>query len=242
MARKPVRRKASVASPTVFQRLRGDFFTGLVVVLPVFLTIYFVWSVIGFIDNKVVPLIPTRYDPENVFGRNIFGFGVIVFLIFTTLVGALTKGFFGRRILHFGEGIVERMPVVRSVYNGLKQIVETMLSQSSQSFQQACIIEYPRKGIWAVAFVSTPTGGEIPGKTGGEELLSIFLPTTPNPTSGFLLFVPRKDVVILDMTVEQAAKLVISAGLVNPAELPVQNKPSRKPVKVVSSGAAARNA
>ena len=233
MARKPVRRKASVASPTVFQRLRGDFFTGLVVVLPVFLTIYFVWSVIGFIDNKVVPLIPTRYDPENVFGRNIFGFGVIVFLIFTTLVGALTKGFFGRRILHFGEGIVERMPVVRSVYNGLKQIVETMLSQSSQSFQQACIIEYPRKGIWAVAFVSTPTGGEIPGKTGGEELLSIFLPTTPNPTSGFLLFVPRKDVVILDMTVEQAAKLVISAGLVNPAELPVQNKPSRKPVKVV---------
>lgn len=242
MTRKPVRRKIGVASPTLFQRLRGDFLTGLVVVLPVFLTIYFVWAVIGFIDNKVVPLIPTRYDPENVFGQNIFGFGVIVFLVFTTLVGALTKGFFGRRILHFGEGIVERMPVVRSVYNGLKQIVETMLSQSSQSFQHSCIVEYPRKGIWAVAFVSTPTGGEIPGKVGDEELLSIFLPTTPNPTSGFLLFVPRKDVIILDMSVEQAAKLIISAGLVNPAELPVQSKPSRKPVTGVASGAATRNA
>jgi uncharacterized membrane protein len=242
MARKTVRRKARVASPTLFQRLRGDFLTGLAVVLPVFLTIYFVWAVIGFIDAKVVPLIPTRYDPENVFGRNIFGFGVIVFLVFTTLIGALTKGFFGRRILHFGEGIVERMPVVRSVYNGLKQIVETMLSQSSQSFQQSCIIEYPRKGLWAVAFVSTPTGGEIPGKVGDEDLLSIFLPTTPNPTSGFLLFVPRKDVTILDMSVEQAAKLVISAGLVNPAELPVQASPSRKPAKVLSGSAAARNA
>jgi len=242
MARKPVRRKARVANPSVFQRLRRDFLTGLAVVLPVFLTIYFVWAVIGFIDNKVVPLIPTRYDPENIFGRNIFGFGVIVFLVFTTLVGALTKGFFGRRILHFGEGIVERMPVVRSVYNGLKQIVETMLSQSSQSFQQACIIEYPRRGVWAVAFVSTPTGGEIPEKSGQEELLSLFLPTTPNPTSGFLLFVPRKDVMMLDMSVEQAAKLVISAGLVNPADLPTTAAPSRKPVKAVPTRAAARNA
>ena len=242
MARKPVRRKARVANPSVFQRLRRDFLTGLAVVLPVFLTIYFVWAVIGFIDNKVVPLIPTRYDPENIFGRNIFGFGVIVFLVFTTLVGALTKGFFGRRILHFGEGIVERMPVVRSVYNGLKQIVETMLSQSNQSFQQACIIEYPRKGIWAVAFVSTPTGGEIPAKSGQDELLSLFLPTTPNPTSGFLLFVPREDVTMLDMSVEQAAKLVISAGLVNPNELPTAAAPSRKPAKVVPARGAARNA
>jgi uncharacterized membrane protein len=108
------------------------------------------------------------------------------------------------------------MPVVRSVYNGLKQIVETMLSKSGTSFKQACLIEYPRKGIWSIAFISTDARGEVPLKAGEPDLVSVFLPTTPNPTSGFLLFVPRRDVVVLDMTIEDAAKLVISAGLVSP--------------------------
>lgn len=227
MARKPARRPPLVPRPTLLQRLRRDFLTGLVVVLPTFLTIYVVWAVIGFIDAKVVPLLPERYNPENVFGRNIIGFGLVVFLAFTTLVGALTKGFFGSRIVHFGERMVERMPVVRSIYNALKQIVETMLSQSGTSFQQACLIEYPRKGLWAVAFVSTQTRGELPVKAGEPEMVSVFLPTTPNPTSGFLLFVPRRDVVPLDMTIEEAAKLIISAGLVSPPEAGL--KPEVKP-------------
>ncbi len=213
MARRPVKR---LPKPSLAQRLRGNFLTGLVVVLPVFLTFYLLWVTIGFIDAKVVPLIPARYNPENVFGRNIFGFGLVVFLVFTTLIGSVTKGFFGRRILQAGEGLVERMPVVRSIYGGLKQIVETMLSQSGTSFQQACVIEYPRKGIWSVAFISTPTKGEIPGKVNEPDLVSVFVPTTPNPTSGFLLFVPRRDIVLIDMTIEEAAKLVISAGLVTP--------------------------
>lgn len=216
MARKPTRRRKQPPKPPLLQRLRGDFLTGLVVVLPVFLTIYLVWVTIGFVDSRVVPLIPSRYNPENVFGRNIFGFGVVVFLTFTTLVGAMTKGFIGRRILTWGEGIVERMPIVRSIYNGIKQIAETIFSQKSNSFQNACLIEYPRRGLWAVAFVSTDTMGEIKAKSGEEELVSVFLPTTPNPTSGFLLFVPRKDLHVLDMSVEEAAKLIISAGLVEP--------------------------
>ena len=214
MARK--RRVKRLPRPSLLQRLRGDFLTGLVVVLPVFLTIYLVWAVIGLIDAKVVPLVPARYNPENVFGRNIFGFGVVVFLIFTTAIGALTKGFFGRRLLHMGESLVKRMPVVRSIYNGLKQIFETMLSQTGTSFQQACLVEYPRRGIWSVAFIATDTKGEIPVKVGEPDLVSVFLPTTPNPTSGFLLFVPRRDLVLLDMTIEETAKLIVSAGLVAP--------------------------
>ncbi len=223
MARKPTRRRPP--KTTLLQRLRGDFLTGLVVVLPLFLTAYLLWATIGFIDAKVVPLIPGRYNPENVFGRNIFGLGVLVFLAFTTLVGALTKGLVGRQILTFGEQILDRTPVVRTIYNALKQIAETIFKQSGTSFKQACLIEYPRKGLWAVAFVSTDTRGEIPAKAGEPELVSVFLPTTPNPTSGFLLFVPRADVVLLDMTIEEAAKLIISAGLVIP---PV---PSTAPVR-----------
>jgi len=148
---------------------------------------------------------------------NVKGYGVSVFLIYTIFVGSLAKGFLGRAILSRAERLVDRMPVVRSIYNGLKQIAETILSQSNSSFERACLVEYPRKGIWAVAFVSTGTKGEVLEKLpGNEPYLSIFLPTTPNPTSGFLLFVPKKDVILLDMDIESAAKLVISAGLVNP--------------------------
>ncbi len=218
MARRPTRRRPP--KTPLMQRLRGDFLTGLVVVLPVFLTIYVIWGLVGLVDSRVIPLIPRQYNPENVFGRNIFGLGLLVFLIFTTLVGALTKGYVGARVIRLGESMVERMPVVRSIYNATKQIAETVFSQSSPSFQQACLVEYPRKGLWAVAFISTATRGEIASKAGDADMLSVFLPTTPNPTSGFLLFVPRADVVMLDMSVEEAAKLIISAGLVTPEPSP----------------------
>ncbi len=197
--------------PTWFQRIRRDFFTGLAVVLPAFLTLYVVWTVVGFIDNRVMPLVPAAYRPDDV-----LGVGVVIFLVFTTIVGALTKGIFGRTVINWGERIVDRMPVVRSIYNALKQIVETVLSQQSKSFKQACLVEYPRKGVWAVAFISTDAGGELLDKSGEADLVAVFLPTTPNPTSGFLLFVPRRDIRPLDMSVEEAAKLIISAGLVSP--------------------------
>ena len=213
MARK-VKRKPKKAS--IFHRTRTNFFTGVVIVAPVMLTFYLIWWAINLVDGLIVPWVPKIYNPSTYLGVDIPGFGVIVFLIFTSAVGALTKGLFGRQLLRLGENFVDRMPVVRSIYNALKQIAETVLSQSNNSFQHACVIEYPRKGIWAIAFVSTDTKGEVLEKMPHDKMLSVFLPTTPNPTSGFLLFVPRQDVVLLDMTVEEAAKLIISAGLVTP--------------------------
>ncbi len=201
---------------TVFHRLRGDFLTGVVVVAPLVITAYLAWTFVNFVDNSVIPFIPDRYNPQRFLPIHIPGLGVVVFVIATTIIGALTKNIIGRTLLLWSESLLHRMPVVRSVYNAVKQIAETALSQSQSSFRTACLVQYPRQGIWAVAFISTETGGEILRRVPEEEMVSVFLPTTPNPTSGFLLFVPKRDVIILDMTVEQAAKLVISAGLVDP--------------------------
>ena len=200
----------------LFQRLRNNFLTGLVVVAPIILTLYVIYLIVGFIDTRVIPWVPAAYNPKTYLGQDIPGYGVVIFILVTTIVGMATKGLFGRQMVRFGESLVDRTPVVRSIYNAVKQIVETIFAQSKSSFQNACLVEYPRRGIWAVAFVSTEARGELPGKTGEDDMLSVFLPTTPNPTSGFLLFVPRRDVVLLDMSVEEAAKMVISAGLVVP--------------------------
>lgn len=210
---------------SLFATLRTSFLTGLVVIAPIGLTIWLIWSVIGWVDGFVLPFVPNGYQPENIlrtiFGIdapvNIRGVGVVVFLMFTIMVGWMAKGIIGRSMINYAETLVDRMPVVRSIYNGLKQIAETVFSQAETSFDKACLVEYPRKGIWAIAFISTSAKGEIRGKIPVEEaLMSVFLPTTPNPTSGFLLFVPKSSVIELDMTVEDAAKLVISAGLVYP--------------------------
>ena len=160
--------------------------------------------------------LPNKYNPSTYLGKNIPGLGVLTFLIFTTIVGMVTKGFFGRQLIKFWESLVDRTPVFRSIYNALKQIAETVFTKSDQTFKSACLVEYPRRGIWVVAFVSTITKGEIKEKINKDEILTVFVPTTPNPTSGFLLFIPKKDVIILKMSVENAAKLVISAGLVVP--------------------------
>lgn len=211
------KRRNAVRRAGFFSSLRANFLTGMIVVAPVFLTFYLIWWFVGLIDSWVLPLVPEAYQPQPYLGINVAGYGVIIFLVFTIFVGAVAKGFIGRSLLNRAEKIVDRMPVVRSIYNGLKQIVETILSQSNSSFEKACLVEYPRRGIWAVAFVSTETKGEVLDKLPLEEqFLSVFLPTTPNPTSGFLLFVPRSDVIVLDLDVETAAKLVISAGLVSP--------------------------
>ncbi len=211
----------------LLSRIRGNFLTGLVVIAPVGLTIWLIWSVVGWIDGFVLPLVPQTYHPDRLIQDllgldplaqiNVRGIGVVIFLIFTVFVGWLAKGIIGRSFIRFSESLVERTPVVRSIYSGIKQISETIFAQNERSFETACLIEYPRKGIWAIGFISTEAKGEIAAKTDGTgDMMSIFLPTTPNPTSGFLLFVPTRDVIILDMTVEDSAKLVISAGLVYP--------------------------
>ena len=206
--------------------LRNNFLTGLVVVVPIAITMWLIWTFVGWIDSWVLPFVPAAYQPEklmqDLFGPdthlNVRGVGVGLFLIFTVLVGWMAKGLIGRSFLAWGERLVDRMPVVRSLYNGIKQIAETVFSQSDETkFDTACLVEYPRKGIWAIAFISTRAKGEINRRIDVEsDIMSVFLPTTPNPTSGFLLFVPKSDVIVLDMSVEDAAKLVISAGLVYP--------------------------
>ena len=216
------RRKGSLLG-----RLRASFLTGLVVIAPVGLTIWLIWTVVGWIDGMVLPFVPRAYHPDRMiqdfFGLardsqiNVRGIGVIIFLVFTIIVGWMAKGLIGRSVLRFGESLVERTPVVRSIYSGIKQISETVFAQSERSFEKACLVEYPRRGIWAIGFVSTTAKGEITRHAGNQNgLMSVFLPTTPNPTSGFLLFVPAEEVIELDMSVEDAAKLVISAGLVYP--------------------------
>ena len=228
-----------------FAGLRNNFLAGLVVVVPIAVTMWMIWTCVGWIDSWVLPFVPARYHPDSLidtffgdsqwfkmlFGEdvrvNVRGLGVVVFLMFTVFVGWIAKGLIGRSFLAWGESLVDRMPVVRSLYNGIKQIAETIFSQSTETkFDKACLVEYPRKGIWAIAFISTKAKGEIDKRIPvDEDIISVFLPTTPNPTSGFLLFVPRHSVIALDMTVEDAAKLVISAGLVypnskNPAQPP----------------------
>ena len=206
-------------------RLRTSFLTGIVVIAPVALTLWLIWSVIGWFDGFVLPFVPDAYRPEQIlntiFGYdlklNIRGVGVVVFLVFATLVGWLAKGLIGRSFIRYAENLVNRMPVVRSFYSGIKQIAETVFAQQERSFEKACMIEYPRKGIWAIGFISTTAKGEIAERNSSKgPMVSVFVPTTPNPTSGFLLFFPKVDIVELDMSIEDAAKLVISAGLVYP--------------------------
>lgn len=218
MSKKPVEDGQPTRRRGPFGGLRANFLTGLVVIAPIGLTIWLIWAIIGWIDGFVLPFVPRPLRPEEYLGVNVRGVGVVIFLIFTVLVGYLAKGLIGRSLLRFGESLVNRMPVVRSIYSGLKQIAETVFAQTDTSFDTAVLIEYPRKGLWAIAFLATDAKGEIEASIPVEDgKVAVFLPTTPNPTSGFLLFIPRRDVVELNMSVEDAAKLVISAGLVYPA-------------------------
>ncbi len=215
----------------LISKLRNYLLTGLIVVGPIALTLYGSWWLINAIDSWVASYIPERYQPGawiQSFFNNTFdialpdfsipGFGLVFAVIFLVFIGALTANLFGRTLISYGELLLSRMPIVRNIYSALKQIFETVLTSSGGSFQKVGLIEYPRPGLYAICFVSKETAGEVGEHKheAGDDLLSVFLPTTPNPTSGFLLFVPKKDIKILDMTVEEAAKLVISAGLVEP--------------------------
>lgn len=206
----PVKRSLSA-------RLRTYFLTGVVVAAPISITIYLTWLFVVTVDRRITPLIPAKYNPETYLPFGIPGLGLIVVLLFLTLLGMITANFFGRSLLNMGERLVDNLPVVRTIYGTLKQIFETIISQSSMSFRDVVMVEYPRRGLYAIAFVTANTEGEIATRM-GKPMINVFLPTTPNPTSGFLLFVPKEDVTYLDMSVEEGVKYVISAGLVTPPE------------------------
>lgn len=209
----------NIRKRSYFSRVRNYFFTGIIVTAPIAITFAFAMWVINWIDSKVVPLIPSAYNPQVLLqehtGLHIPGIGLVVVLIGLTLIGFLAAGLLGRFIVRVGENLLNRMPIIRSIYGALKQIFETVLRSSSRSFREVALIEYPRRGIWAIGFITTKTTGEVRSEI-KEDVVNVFLPTTPNPTSGFLLFVPRKDLVVLDMGVEEAIKMIVSAGIVTP--------------------------
>ncbi|MCZ8333530.1 MAG: DUF502 domain-containing protein [Rhodobacteraceae bacterium] len=203
--------------------LRASFLTGLVVVLPTGLTLWLIWSVVGWLDAWILPLIPAAYQPEEivhrVFGPDVSfplrGVGVAVFLVFTVLIGWMARGFLGRTLMGQAERFVDRVPVVRSVYGGLKQITETVFAQKEKTFDRTCLVEFPRPGVWAVGLVASSPKGEIATKLPGD-MIAVFVALTPL-TSGVLIYVPRETVIFLDMKPDEAAKLVVSGGLVYPA-------------------------
>ena len=199
-------------------RIRNYFLTGFVVTAPLAITAYIAWSFIGWVDSWVKPYIPGRYNPDNYLPFAVPGFGLIVAIVLITLVGFLTANFIGRTIVSYGEYLLDRMPLVRSIYRALKQIFETVLSNKSDVFKKVGLIEYPRRGAWAIVFISSERQSEVNSRIGEhiEDSIAVFLPSTPNPTTGFLMYVPRAELIELSMTVEEAAKLVISAGLVTP--------------------------
>jgi uncharacterized membrane protein len=201
---------------------------------------------IHWIDTQVTPFIPAAYNPETYLPFGIPGLGLVVVFILLTVIGALAAGFLGRLWIRTTEHILARMPVVRGVYNAIKQIFETIFRQQSQAFREVVLFQYPRPGIWTLGFISGVTKGEVPRVT-NEELVNVFIPTTPNPTSGFLLFVPRRDVIVLDMTVEEGIKMVVSGGILTPPDgpKPVGRKAVGKPgpaVPAQTEGSAAKSA
>jgi len=202
------------------QRLRSWFFTGLVVFGPLGLTVYFAWWLISTIDNWVKPLAPASLWPDTYLPVHVPGFGVVIALVGITLLGFLAANLAGRSLLSAGEAMLDRTPVVRSVYKSLKQIFETIFREGGTQFRKVGLVEYPAKGQWSIVFISSQPPAVIADALPAEPMISVFLPCTPNPTTGFYFFVPVKDVVELALTPNEAAQLVMSAGLIQPRRAP----------------------
>jgi uncharacterized membrane protein len=198
-------------------RLRTYLLAGVIVTAPIGITIWILWAFVNFVDEKVMPLVPDKYNPETYLPFSVPGIGLILLLATLTLIGMTFSGFVGRLYVRIGERIVERMPVVRHLYGALKQILEAVLSQQSGAFREVVLVEYPRRGCWVIGFVTTTSVGEVQNIF-AEKMTNVFVPTTPNPTSGFLIFVPRDHIIHLEMTIEQGAKTVISGGIVTPPD------------------------
>jgi uncharacterized membrane protein len=201
-------------------RLRNAFLTGLLIVGPVTITLYIMWWVINWIDAWVKPLLPTHYNPDTYLPFPVPGLGLLVAVVGLTVIGALAANLLGRSLVSSGELMMSRTPIVRNVYGAIKQIFESVISTAgpNQNFQKVGLIEFPSKGLWSLVFVTAETEGEIANvKPGGEsDLLTVFMPTGIVPPAGFICFVPRRDVTFLSMSVEEAAKIVLSGGIVMP--------------------------
>ena len=201
------------------KKLRNYFLAGLLVTMPIFVSLTFAWWIVDFIDGSILTLFPEKYNPKLLLvdiGLPIGapGIGVIILVIFITIIGWLTANILGRSFVKIGEWLLDKMPIIRTIYHGSKQIIETILRDQANSFRQVVLIEYPRKGAYAIAFITADSSGEITEKL-QKPYVNVFVPTTPNPTSGFLLFIPTDEVILLDMSVEEGIKLVISVGMIS---------------------------
>jgi uncharacterized membrane protein len=211
-------------------RLRAYFFAGVLITAPISITIYIAWQFIKFVDDRVSPLIPPAMNPQN---WGVPGFGLVVVVAVLTLIGATMAGFAGRLFIRLSEAVLERMPVIRGIYSAVKQVFETVLAQKANAFREVVLLEYPRPGIWTLGFITGTTGGEV-RDCFEDEMVNVFVPTTPNPTSGFLLFLPRRDLKLLEMSVEEGLKMVVSTGILTPAD-------ARQPDRSVLTAASRSN-
>jgi uncharacterized membrane protein len=208
---KPAAGKSGFAS-----RLRNYFLTGLVVAGPVAVTAWLIWWFVTWVDNLVRPLIPMAYRPETYLPIAVPGLGLIIAFVALTLLGFLTANLVGSSVVSFGEGVLSRMPIVRPIYRTTKQIFQTLFSAGESSFRRVGLVEFPAPGMWSLVFLTQPPSPAIAAHLPQTEHISAFLPCTPNPTTGFFFYVPRADVIDLDITVEQAMSLLISAGIIQP--------------------------
>jgi uncharacterized membrane protein len=214
------------------RRLRAYFLTGIVVAAPLAITAWITLWFINFIGRRMAPLIEPFVPTSIEFIVPVFGVALMACAL--TLLGALATNLAGRSIVHYGERLLARVPVVRTIYKTLKNIIETLIHQSRGAFTKVGLIEYPRPGLWSIVFIAGNVKGEILERTTAEELVSVFLPTIPNPTTGFLILVPRKDVIVLDISVEEGAKFILSVGLVPPTPKPAW--PPETPVEISEEG------
>jgi len=200
----------------VGSRLRNYFLTGLILVGPIYVTINLTWWFINWVDDLVRPVIPAAFRTETYLPFHVPGLGLIIALVALTLLGFLTANLVGRTLVEFGENILHRMPIVRPIYKTMKQIFETLFSKSGSSFRKVALVEFPAPGMWSLVFLSQAPSRDIVAHLPETEHVSAFMPCTPNPTTGFFFYVPRKDIVELDISVEGAMTLLMSAGMVQP--------------------------
>jgi uncharacterized membrane protein len=218
----------------VFARLRNYFLTGLILVGPIYITINLTWWFINWVDDAMRPFIPVGLRAETYLPFKVPGYGLIIALFALTLLGFLTANLVGRTLVEFSENLLNRMPIVRPIYKTMKQIFETLFSKSGSSFRKVALAEFPA-GMWSVVFLASPPGGDIAARLPGEDFVSCFLPCTPNPTTGFFFYAPRSQVIDLDITVEQAMTLIMSAGMAQP-----NAEAQKKLSALVENGAAKR--
>ncbi|MEW6188159.1 MAG: DUF502 domain-containing protein [Thermodesulfobacteriota bacterium] len=194
--------------------VKNYLLTGLIVVVPITLTVYIIQALIGIMD-RFLAFLPAAYHPDTFLGFHLPGLGLVLVIILVFLVGLLTRNYFGNRVVLFWDRLVGRIPVVRSIYQAVKQLTEAVFGNKGNSFQKVVMVEFPRPGLYSVGFLAGPAGGELE-KQAGRKVMSVFIPCTPNPTTGYYVVVPENDLILLNMSVEEAFKLIISGGLIAP--------------------------